>query len=314
MLCLYCRQPISPVRCLWDTRFCSSDHRDQVLARSARFLREAEDLGCDDPWQEERKRATGQRTSALVFVVLIAIVGTGVFVSKTGGPASPDNRLNSAPELGLRSTLGRWIGRSEPLSLAASVHTRDLGNWSDFSGGSDWSMEGSYVRPGRLRVWSRSESLTNYEFEFVGQIDQKSLDWAFRAADAKNYYATKIAIVGPETSELVRYVVLNGKAQERVELPLPMKLAAKTDYLFRLTAQGSRFRTFIDGHVVSSWSDQRISRGGIGFFSEDGEKSLLRWAELTERDSLAGRVLSHFSILLFPPSFVPPANPAVLGW
>ena len=154
MLCLYCRQPISPIRRLWDTRFCSSGHRDQVLARSARFLREAEDLGCDDPWQEERKRATGQRTSALVFVVLLAIVGTGVFVENSGGPASPDNRLATKPKLEFGNSLRGLLGGGERLSLGDGVQA-----WRDFTGGSEWAKEGSYVRPGRLRIWAKSETL-----------------------------------------------------------------------------------------------------------------------------------------------------------
>jgi len=312
MLCLYCRQPISPFRSLWDTRFCSNEHRDQVLARSARFLRESEDLGGEDPWQEERQRGVGQRTSALVFITLLAIVGIGAFFSKSTDPiGSPDNRLTSQPTSG--STIGRLIGRREPLSLGEAALAGSAGMWKDLTGGSAWAQEGSYVRPGRLRVWAHSESLANYDFEFVGQIDRKSLDWAFRATDSQNYYASKVAILGPDTTALVRYVVLNGTVQDRTELPLPMKLTENRDYSFRLTAEGSRFLTFIDGHVVSSWSDSRISHGGIGFFSEDGEKSLLKWAALTERDSLTGRVLSHFSILFLPPGATVGASPAVLG-
>jgi hypothetical protein len=272
-----------------------------VLARSARFLREAEDLGCDDPWQEEQKRGMAQRTSALVFVTLLALVGAAFFFSNSGRPiGNAENHVASKQTGGFGSTISRFIGRTDALSLGDGVKSEGFGSWKDYSGGSIWAQEGSYIRPGRLRIWARSESLANYDFEFVGQIDRKSLDWAFRASDSRNYYATKIAILSPDTSELVRYAVLDGVVLDRTELPLPIKLAANKDYQFRMTAEGARFLTFIDGHVVSSWSDSRISRGGIGFFSEDGEKSLLKWAALTERDSLAGRVLSHFSILLFP--------------
>lgn len=314
MLCLYCRQPISSFRSLWDTRFCSNHHRDQVLARSARFLREAEDLGADDPWLAERRRGASQRTSALVFVTLLAVVGTGVFLSGSSGPGSPDNRLDNKPALEFGTKIAPLLGRREPLSLGQAVQTGSAGIWKDLNSGSAWAQEGSYVRPGRLRVWSRSESLVNYDLEFVGQIDRKSMDWAFRASDAQNYYASKVAILTPDTSAIERYVVQNGVVQDRVELPLRVKLTPNHDYLFRLTAQGSRFRTFIDGNIVSSWSDTRMSRGGIGFFSEDGEKSLLKWAALTERDSVAGRFLAHFSILVFPAPRAIEGNPAVLGW
>jgi hypothetical protein len=271
-----------------------------VIARSARLLREVEDLGGEDPWQEERQRGASQRTSVLVFVTLLAIVTIGVFFGNPAQSTIPDPHIEDKT-VSVGSALGQYIGERQRLSLGDAAGTGGLGMWKDLAQGSAWAQEGSYIRPGRLRIWSRSASLANYDFEFVGQIDRKSLDWAYRAVDSQNYYATKVAIVSPDTTELVRYVVVNGKRMDWMELPIPIKLAAKTDYHFELTAQGNRFRTFIDGHIVSSWSDSRISRGGIGFFSEDGEKSLLKWAVLTERDSLAGRVLSHFSILLFPP-------------
>lgn len=313
MLCLYCRQPISPVRRLWDTRFCSSEHRDQVLARSARFLREAEDLGSDDPWLEERRRGAGQRTSAVVFVMLVAIVGMGFFISSAPPPTTyREQPMTPKENAGVGNTLRTLLGRTEPLTFGDGLHT--AGIWRDLTHGSDWAQEGSYVRPGRLRIWERSESLANYELAFVGQIDRKSVDWAFRVSDSQNYYATKLAILNGETSELVRYVVLDGKVLDRTELPIPVKLAANTDYMIRLSAQGSRFLTSIDGRVVSSWNDPRISRGGVGFFSEDGEKSLLKWAALSEQDSLVGKVLSHFSILVFPQPPVAATNRAVLGW
>ncbi len=46
--------------------------------------------------------------------------------------------------------------------------------------------------------------------------------------------------------------------------------------------------------------DSRISRGGIGFFSEDGESSMLKWVSVSERDSFLARIASHFSLITFP--------------
>src|SRR5437667_264145 len=44
MVCLYCRKKIGPLRRLRDSQFCCSDHRKKLGTRSARALREAEDL------------------------------------------------------------------------------------------------------------------------------------------------------------------------------------------------------------------------------------------------------------------------------
>jgi hypothetical protein len=56
----------------------------------------------------------------------------------------------------------------------------------------------------------------------------------------------------------------------------------------------------VNGQLVSSWTDNRLSRGGIGFFSEDGEASVLKWVSLSERDSFLARIASHFSLISFP--------------
>jgi hypothetical protein len=72
--------------------------------------------------------------------------------------------------------------------------------------------------------------------EFMGQIERKSIDWAFRASDVRNYYATKLIITKPgplPNAGLVRFIVLDGRERERVELPLPLTLERGVDYRVR---------------------------------------------------------------------------------
>ena len=168
---------------------------------------------------------------------------------------------------------------------------------------SDWTLQAGQVRPVSLRLWKPSTSLSNYEMEFLGHIDRKSMDWAFRAADLHNYYATKLVITHPgplPNAGLVRYVVLDDRERERVELPLPLTLENGVDYRVRVSVRGNRFLTSVNGQLISSWMDSRISRGGVGFFSEDGESSMLKWVSASERDSFIARLASHFSLLTFP--------------
>jgi hypothetical protein len=58
----------------------------------------------------------------------------------------------------------------------------------------------------------------------------------------------------------------------------------------------------VNGQLISSWTDNRISRGGVGFFAEEGESALLKWVNVSERDSFLGRIASHFSLITFPTS------------
>jgi hypothetical protein len=144
--------------------------------------------------------------------------------------------------------------------------------------------------------------------EFMGQIEHRGMDWAFRAPDSKNYYGTKLIITKPgplPNAGLVRFVVLDGRERERVELPLPLTLEPGVDYRVRVSVEGNRFLTSVNGQLVSSWSDSRLPRGGVGFFSEDGEASLVKWVSVSNRDSFLSRVVSHFSLLTFPSAAAP---------
>jgi hypothetical protein len=94
--------------------------------------------------------------------------------------------------------------------------------------------------------------------------------------------------------------VLDGRERERVELPLPLTLENGVDYHVRVSVRGNRFLTSVDGQLISSWIDNRISRGGVGFFSDSGEASALKWVRVSERDSFLARIASHFSLVTLP--------------
>jgi hypothetical protein len=154
-----------------------------------------------------------------------------------------------------------------------------------------------------LRLWKRSTSLVNYQMEFQGQLERKSLSWAFRATDENNYYATKILITKPgplPNAGLVRYVVMNGREWDRVQLPLPLTLERGGNYKVRVSVQDDHFITYINGQVISSWSDKRLHRGGVGFFADEDDTQQVAWVSLSERDSFLGKMLAHFSLFLMP--------------
>ena len=156
-----------------------------------------------------------------------------------------------------------------------------------------------------LRIWNRSTSLQNYQMEFSGQIEKKSLSWAFRASDEKNYYATKLVMTKPgplPNAGLLRYVVMNGREWDRVQLPLPLTLERGGSYRVRVSVQDDHFITYLNGQVISSWSDKRLLRGGVGFFDDSSDPQQVAWVSLSERDSIMGKVLAHFSLIMMPGS------------
>ena len=312
MGCLYCRKSISPLRKLKDQHFCSDEHRKRFASKSARALREAEDLyGFDSTLKAPKPDDKSDRRAgfgATIFVGgAVAVLFLALSQMPPNSPAPravsplPENPHNNSAGFG--QTIANLIQTQTSGTLREDFRS-GFSNWDGLKSiGSDWTVQAGQVRPASLRLWKPSTSLSNYELEFQGQINRKSMDWAFRAADLHNYYATKLVMTHPgplPNAGLVRFVVLDGRERERVELPLPLTLESGVDYRVRVSVRGNRFLTSVNGQLISSWMDSRISRGGVGFFSEEGESSMLKWVSVSERDSFLARLASHFSLITVP--------------
>jgi hypothetical protein len=308
------------LRQLRDRDFCCRDHRKKFANRSARAIREAEDLyGFDETqgasWgavtaiKPEDKSERRGGFGATIFVGVIAVVLV-LALSQLHNNSPAPKAISALPDTnphpdqgGLGQLIGNLIQSKTSGTLREDFHTGLSGWEGSQSIRTDWNLGSGEVRPTSLRLWKPSSSLSNYELEFLGQIDHKSMDWAFRAADLHNYYATKLVMTRPgplPNAGLVRFLVLDGRERERVELPLPLTLERGVDYRVRVSVRGNRFLTSVNGQLISSWMDSSISRGGVGFFSEDGESSVLKWVSVSERDSFIARIASHFSLITVP--------------
>jgi hypothetical protein len=311
MGCLYCRKNISPLRKVKDPHFCCDEHRKKSAKKSARALREAEDLhgfnAVTTPKPEDKPERRAGFGATLLLGGAVAVLFLALSQISSNSPAAraisplPNNPHNNGAGVG--QTIANLIQTQTSGTLREDFRS-GFSNWDGLKSiGSDWTLQAGQVRPASLRLWKPSTSLANYELEFLGKIDRKSMDWAFRAADLHNYYATKLVITHPgplPNAGLVRFTVLDGRERERVELPLPLTLESGVDYRVRVSVRGNRFLTSVNGQLISSWMDSRISRGGVGFFSEDGESSMLKWVSVSERDSFLARIASHFSLITFP--------------
>lgn len=159
---------------------------------------------------------------------------------------------------------------------------------------SNWSYDqAGFVRPGSLALLTPSRALSDYTFEFMGQIENRSLNWVYRAKDTRNYYLSRLVITRngpvPEVA-LVRSVVKNGHESHRKQIILPMNLRADTLYRVRVEVNGSDFTTSVLGQVVDTFTDTTHSQGGIGFYGGSGEASRIRWVELSHQYDTLGRL------------------------
>ncbi len=163
----------------------------------------------------------------------------------------------------------------------------------------EWSFDATgFVRPGSLALYRPSMNLSDYQVQFLGVIDKQALSWVVRAKDFDNFYVVKLVMLksGPlPTIGVTRYSVVDGKADARVDTVAP--IGARADQLYRvmMDVHGDDFALSVQGQLVDSWSEPRLRRGGIGFFSARGEQSRLRWVQITHQYDMLGRLCAYLA-------------------
>lgn len=316
MRCLQCSKKIGLLRRLVDRQFCCDSHRQRAKqVYSARMARDLHDDDTfDDGWLAKSTAAAPKSTglgfgpgSGVLLVVLSTLLIMFLPASKQP-PVSGGGQSYLPPVSTWSDRIARAFPSSRPSVAIREDFRVDLRNWQGptLQGWSNgWTKVGNAVRVGEFRLWKPTLSLADYNIEFAGQIENRAMSWAFRARDPRNYYATKIAIhrgdggLGNGRAEIVRYAVVNGQHTGRVALPIPVFGGDNLLYEVKMRVRGDRFTTMVNGQTVDSWTDRRLRRGGVGFFSEPGERSMLHWVSISERESFLQRFLS-FSFLVHP--------------
>lgn len=162
-----------------------------------------------------------------------------------------------------------------------------------------WSFdENGFVKPGPLAIYRPTAGLTDYQMQFLGIIDEKALSWVVRAADYDNYYVVKLVVLKPgplPTIGVTRYAVIDGKAQDRADTIAPINARPDMLYRVRVDVNDDRFVLTVQGQLVDSWSESRLKRGGIGFFSARGEESRVRWVQVTHQYDMLGRLCAYLA-------------------
>jgi len=250
--------------------------------------------------------AVGQSTvTALGLSVLGVII---VAMMDQSGPKQPAAKPHDSGSNAIWRTMQGAIERipmPKPQVRLQENFRAGLRGWQGASASaSDWSFSDLGVKLGDLKIWEDSRSLTDYRLEFEGQIEKKSLGWAFRANDTRNYYASKINLSrtpGSPTAEIVRYSMLRGHESKRIALPLPIAIDANTPYHVQVKVKGDKFITAIDGQVVDVWQDARLSSGGIGFFKEKGDSASIRWVSVSDADRFLEKLRSYLYLSFIAP-------------
>jgi len=239
-------------------------------------------------------------------VLLILVITFIVLVMPTdsGAPASSARRWESFPFAEqLRSLL-----QQAPETEFSDDFRSGLEGWTSAIGSAadGWAWEGTYARPAGLRLWKPTLDMTDYQLVFQGEIEAGAMSWAFRASGSDNHYATKLVLETASAnhrSEISRYSMVDGEPQGRVALPLPFRIETGVPYEVRVLVERDTFSTTINGQVVDTWHDARHQRGGVGFFSDPGERALIDWVRVSDGQGFLDRLFS-FSLLVAPHDLV----------
>jgi hypothetical protein len=170
-----------------------------------------------------------------------------------------------------------------------------LGAWQGPAGWAQtWTYtSANYAVPGQLALYQPSLGLRDYVFSFLGQIDRRSINWAVRARDERNYIAMRIVMTrsGPlPAASLVRYAVVNGRTGSQTVLPLPMAFRDGAMQQVDVTVAGDTITTRVMGQIVDSFTESELGSGGVGFYSPKGDRALLRWISVTHQYDYIGRL------------------------
>lgn len=331
MLCFLCGKKIGLMRSLMDQQYCSSEHRQEARLASSQALRDEDD---DETWavaksrekdKGNRKRpqtSAGQTASIFAFLTVAALLVAAMLLpgpkGGSGGVTFPAVSLDPSVKRGMFARAGdafaEVIRSSTPITLRT---TFPAGSLTDAAKGTkDWvnvKMASRVDDPkdwlGRnrtnssLKLWKSSASLHNYQAEFQAKLEKTSLNFAFRASENGNHYGTRIAIVRPgplPNAAIVRYSLVDGREYDHLQIPIAVTLGRGETYRMGLTIQDNQFTTFMNGKVISRWTDDKIRTGGIGFFDDPDDPQQIAWVSISERDSFLGRMLAHFSLFVVP--------------
>ena len=174
-----------------------------------------------------------------------------------------------------------------------------LDDWTSRGGTTAWAFDATgFVRPGPLALYRPSIDLTDYQLQFLGMIDKKALSWVVRAADFDDYYVVKLVVLKPgpvPTVGVTRYAVIHGEAQSRVDTVAFINAREDMLYRVRMDIHGDVFALTVQGQMVDSWSEPRLRKGGVGFFTARGEASRLRWVQVTHQYDMLGRLCAYLA-------------------
>jgi hypothetical protein len=324
-LCFLCGKKIGFLRSMTDQQYCTAAHRQEARLASAQAFRDEDEMETWSVEKSKNKRKThgspgttaGQTASIFAFLTVAGLLVAALMLPGPTTSYPPAVSLDAGVKPGILARASDAISEVVRSSAPVTLHhdfTSGLGDWATLAlhntvdDPRNTLTSPDMPKVGSLRLWTKSVALQNYEMEFQGQVEKRSLSWAVRASDQNNYYATKLIITKPGVSpnaSLVHYTIMNGREVDSHTEAAQVTLERGKNYRVRVSAEDDHFNTYLDGQLIGHWSNEKLHRGGVGFFVDDQDPQQVAWVSVSERDSFLGRMLAHFSLFVVPPGLTP---------
>jgi len=308
-----------------DQQYCTAAHRQEARMASAQAFRDEDEM---ENWSVEKsknKRKTagspgttaGQTASIFAFLTVAGLLVAALLLPGPATSYPPAVSLDAGVKPGMLARVGDAISEVVRSSAPVTLHhdfNSGLGDWdtlalhNNIDDPRNTLTSPDIPKVGTLRLWSKSVALQNYEMEFQGQVEKRSLSWAVRASDQNNYYGTKLMITRPGVSpnaSIIHFTIMNGHEVDSHTEAAQVTLEKGKNYRVRVSAEDNHFNTYLDGQLIGHWSNEKLHRGGVGFFVDDQDPQQVAWVSVSERDSFLGRMLAHFSLFVIPQGLTP---------
>jgi hypothetical protein len=165
-----------------------------------------------------------------------------------------------------------------PPESRSSMEERFDSGWKNWTGGyANWTVDAAGARTGSLALFTPSLEWRDYELEFFTRIENRSVTWVYRAAGLNDYYTASLTALPGKGFAFTRRTVLRGKPGAASTAPLSILPNPKNAYLVRMRIAGTQFSVSIDGQLIESWTDNRLTAGGVGFIGAPEDRARIYW-------------------------------------
>ena len=165
--------------------------------------------------------------------------------------------------------------------VATLVEEHFDAGWDNWVGGvADWKVDVAGVRTGAMALFIPTLDLSDYDLEFFARIDHRTLNWVVRAAGLEEHVRCTLTVMPGNELEFSHTVVRGGNAEPAVTAATKVSGKPRATVTVRTEVKGNSFAVAVDGKTIDTWTDSRLTSGGVGFTGTPDDRARLYWVRV----------------------------------